>query len=693
MMAVNELKSYTESNNCILMKHHFRDSKLVIDGCNLYHTLYFTCHLDQEHGGEYDAFEKEVSRFFRNLRECAIKPYVVLSGEDDISDKMFGALKKRANIRIKKAHSLSRGCPRNVLPILIKTVFIQLLRKLKVPFIQCVAKANWEAAALANEWNCPVLSNSTEFYIYDIKGGFLPLYRFHWRNVTLTKRSDKKFIPAKLFSVEKLCSTFSCMNKQLLPILATMLGINNTELDRGMFPNWAEFSVSAEEIRYVDGLLRWLSCFEGPVEVICALMGCIMNPDNSATVIKALTEGLQVYSLAPSSIAKFFISEKTQSRLPGPLQSLPEWTLKPLAKGKLNSMITDILATQRIILKVSIENFQHCSSNLASRPIRQVIYGLLQCTRQKNSSRDDLPEAEVEEYDREGLKLTSFRVAAVLPSLAISDLHLETLWETSWHLRLQIFLDTLGVSQVPERLHVLPSLQLAVYVTCYWLKHAQPEPRPEFFWALLVGLVYGELSRDPLTEKAVPKRLKNLKSRKEETPLDLEAAHAYSQWQGSLRDSICLSQLLGNPVSEPEYAWLYSGVLVHAVTRELKKGVSPESLLARAPQARQLYQQLREAVELELDDDMKTRLRAGRERPSDSPAGEKCADDLITMFEHLMGREEEDDEDPRGRRKKSEGSKREDEMYEQTCSIRTRHRSRSHKTDPRAKKYQNSCWE
>ncbi|XP_036414358.1 protein asteroid homolog 1-like [Colossoma macropomum] len=692
-MAVNELKSYTESKKCILKKHHFRDSKLVIDGCNLYHTVYFASHLDQEHGGEYEGFEKAVSCFFRNLRECAIKPYVVLSGEDEISDKTFGALKKRADIRIKKAHSLSRGCPRNVLPILIKTVFIQLLRKLKVPFIQCVAKADWEAAALANEWNCPVLSNNTDFYIYDIKGGFLPLYCFQWRNVMLTKRSDKKFIPAKLFSVEKLCGTFSCMNKQLLPILATILGINNTDLDRGMFPNWAEFSVSAEEIRYVDGLLKWLSGFEGPVEAICALMGCLTNSDDSATVIKALTEGLQVYSLAPSSIAKFFISEKPQSRLPGPLQSLPEWTLEPLAKGKLNSMITDVLAMQKIILNISVENFQLCSSNLTSQPIRQVIYGLLLCTRQKNGSGDDSPEAEVEEYDREGLKLTSSRVAAVLPSLTIPDLHLDTLWETSWHLRLRIFLDTLGVLQVPERLLVLPSLQLAVYVTCYWLKHAQPEPKPEFFWALLVGLVYGELSRDPLTEKELPKRLRNLKSRKEETPLDLEAAHAYSQWQGSLRDSICLNQLLNNPVPEPEYARLYSGVLVHGVTRELKRGITTESLLARAPCARQLYQQLREAVELELDDDMKTRLRAGRERPSDSPAGKKCADDLSTMFEHLMDKEEEDDEDPRGRRKKSEGSKHEDEMYEQTCSIRTRHRSRSHKTNPRSKKYENSCWE
>ncbi|KAI4876583.1 hypothetical protein NFI96_001547 [Prochilodus magdalenae] len=682
-MVINELRSYIESKKRILKNHTFRDSKLVIDGCNLYHTLYFTARLDQAHGGEYDAFEIEVSNFFGNLKQCNIKPYVVLTGEGDISAKMFDALKRQAEPKIRKAHALSRGTPRNVLPILIENVFVQLLRKLEVPLVQCAAKADWEAAALASEWNCPILSNNTDFYIFDIKGGFLPLYRFQWKKVASPKKSDKKYIPARLFLLDNLCG-MNRMNRLLLPLFA-ILADDHPNLDKGLFPDWAQFSAGAEETRNVEGLLKWLSRFKGPVDAICALVESIANPDDSAVVIKTLTEGFQGYRLAPSSIAQFFVSGKPPSRLLDPLQSLPDWTLEPLAKGKLNFLITEVLAMQRNILNFPVEDFRLCSSNLTSQPIRQAIYGLVLCTRRETDSRHGTPDAEVEEYDRQGLRLTSSKVAAVLPSHSIQNLHLETLWETPWHLRLRMFLDVLDVSQVPHRLLVLSSLQLAVYVTCYWLKHAQPEPKPEFFWALLVGLVYGELSRDPITEKVLPQRLKNLKRGKEESPLDLQAAHAYSQWQCTLRDSICLSQLLANPVPEPEYARLFSGVLVHGVTRELKKGVAPESLLARAPGALEMYQQMKEAVEYEMDDEMRERFRA---------SGERAERDLGTMLDHLMDKEEEGcDGDPLGRKEKSKGRKHDDEVYEQTCSIRTRHKSRSHKTNPRSKKYENSSWE
>lgn len=43
------------------------------------------------------------------------------------------------------------------------------------------------------------------------------------------------------------------------------------------------------------------------------------------------------------------------------------------------------------------------------------------------------------------------------------------------------------------------NLQLAVYVTGFWLNHAQPEPTAEMFWALLIGLVYGHLCREHRT--------------------------------------------------------------------------------------------------------------------------------------------------------------------------------------------------
>ncbi|XP_036414364.1 protein asteroid homolog 1-like [Colossoma macropomum] len=679
-MGVQGLKTYMEGNSDVLKRRNFRNSRLVIDGSNLYYSLYFQSHLDQAHGGEYEGFEKVVSRFFANLRICKIKPYVVLDGGDDISNKKFDTLKKRAEDRIKRTDALSKGRRGEALPILIKNVFKQVLRKLKVPLIQCVAEADWEVAALANEWNCPVLSNDSDFYIFDIKGGFLPLSDFHWRKVKSIRQSDKKYIPASWYSVSNLCSTLNCMNKQLLPIFATILGNDYAHLDKTLFPNWTKFSLTPGGNRNIDGLLRWLSRHKCPKDAIKALRSTITNPRDSATVLKVLKQGLQEYRLTPSSIAQFFKRGEPQSKLPRPLQSLPEWFLKALGEGKLNSILLDVLTLHRVTLNFSVQDFSLCSNNLTSRPIRQVIYGLmLQATAEEE-------QYEVEEYDRQGLTLTSSTVPAIL-----TNLQLDTLWETPQNLRLEVFLDALCVSQAPDELLVPANLQLAVYVTCYWLKRAEPEPRPEFFWALLVGLVYGELSRDPLTEKELPKRLRNLKSCKEETPLDLEAAHAYSQWQGSLRDSICLNQLLNNPVPEPEYARLYSGLFLHHVITEMSRGITPESLLAGAPHALHLYQTLREAVERELDEDLVRRMRAKvkRAQPSERPARRELTDDISMYLIY-----EDDEEDPRTG-KKGKADNQDDEISEQKCLVRTRHKakSRTSKRDPKAKKSERSCWE
>uniref|UniRef100_A0A3B4EEN6 Asteroid homolog 1a n=1 Tax=Pygocentrus nattereri TaxID=42514 RepID=A0A3B4EEN6_PYGNA len=680
-MGVQRLKRYIEGNNDVLKRRYFRKSKLIIDGSNLYYSLYFSFPLDQVHGGEYEGFEKVVSRFFANLRICKIEPYVVLDGGDDISDKKFDTLKQRTQDRIKRADALSKGRRGEVLPILIKNVFKQVLRKLKVPLIQCVAEADWEAAALANEWNCPVLSNDSDFFIFDIKGGFLPLSDFNWKKVESMEQSNKKYIVVSWYSVSNLCSTFNCMNKHLLPIFATILGNDYAHLDKTLFPNWTKFSLIPGVNCKIDGLLRWLSCHKGPKDAIKALLSMITNPRDSVTVRKVLKEGLQEYRLTPSSIAQFFKRGEPQSNLPRPLQSLPEWFLKALGEGKLNSILLDVLTLHRVTLNFSVQDFSLHSNNLTSRPIRQVIYGLMV------QAAAEEEQYKVEEYDRQGLMLTSSKVPAIS-----TNLQLDTLWEMPQNLRLEVFLDALCVSQALEELLVPANLQLAVYVTCYWLKHAQPEPRPEFFWALLVGLVYGELSRDPLTEKEVPKRLKNLKSREKESSLDLQAAHAYSQWQGSLRDSICLSQLLNNPVPEPEYAWLYSGLFLHHVITEMSRGITPESLLDGAPHALNLYQALREAVEHELGKDLVRRLRTKvkRAQPSECPAHQEPMDDISKYPIY----EDDDEEDP-CRGKNGKADYQDDKIFEEKCMVRTRHKAkrRTSKRDPKAKKSEYSYWE
>ncbi|KAF5891782.1 protein asteroid 1-like, partial [Clarias magur] len=613
-MGVQGLQSYIEKSD-FLKSHCFGKSKLIIDGSSLYYYLYFRSSLDQVHGGDYEGFEEIVTLFFRNLRLCSIEPYVVLDGGDDVSGKKLDTNNERRQDRITRAYTVSRGGSGDILPIFVINVFMQILRKLAVPFIQCLGEADWEVAALANEWNCPVLSNDSDFYIYSLESGYLPISHFQWREVR-----QNNFIPTKSYHVHTLCNAFKGLNKHHLPLFATILGNDVTKLDKSVFPN---FSTRPGRKAQIHGLLMWLSRFRSPEEAIAVLLRPLGINSNSASMKDAIHQGMEDYRLGPSSIAQFFMSGTPPIRPPGPLQNLPDWTLKPLAEGKLTPVIIQVLILRRVMMSIQVENFGLNSSSKMSQLIRQVTYGVLLCTgRQKvgdsSTSSGEEQQYNVEEFDRQGINLTSYMVPAV-PPRRVTDLHLDSLWESPENVRLQVLLDALCVSPAFNSLLIPANLQLAVYVTGFWLNRAQPEPTAEMFWALLINLVYGHLCREHRTEKeagTVILRIKSLQDRKGEKHLDLELAHAYCQWLSCLKCSLTLSQLLNHPVPEPELLWLYNGSLVHAIAHELARGVEPESLLAGASCAVELYRNLQAALK--------------REDP---------ADDLSNAFTHLKANE------------------------------------------------------
>lgn len=88
----------------------------------------------------------------------------------DPSDKKFPTLRQRLQSKIKEADSIAHGRGGSVLPILTRDVFIQILIQSGIPVVQCPAEADSEIACLARHWNCPVLTNDSDFYIFDLPG-------------------------------------------------------------------------------------------------------------------------------------------------------------------------------------------------------------------------------------------------------------------------------------------------------------------------------------------------------------------------------------------------------------------------------------------------------------------------------------------------------------------------------------------
>ncbi|XP_041104026.1 protein asteroid homolog 1-like isoform X2 [Polyodon spathula] len=500
-MGIHGLTSYVRNNCNFFIDTKLKNTNIIIDGNSLYYHLYFNSGFDIRHGGDYDLFADLVRSFFKQLFLCHINPYVVLDGGDDYTDKKFETLKLRAKDKIRVAHCIAGGSNGSVLPLLTRDVFKTVLFQLKVPFVQCFAEADWEVASLANQWNCPVLANDSDFCVFDLKGGYYPLNDFNWRCTSKCKDSSEFYIPALCFSIDKFCAHFSHMNKALLPLFAVMSGNDYVTLP-AMENFFSQVIVRSGDVRNakknnrIHGLLTWLSKFEEPGEAIEKVLGYLVD-GNKDRVQKCLCLAMEEYKLSESHLAGFFTKGTPLSKVPVVMDMLPDWVVVALGKGKLGPYVINVLVLQRVFLVAQVEDTRLPSSHMCALPIRQVMYGLLLNGRNPSKvgkgaqGKNTVPL--VEEYYRHDLTLAKSQVKAVVTGSSES-LSLEAIAEVSLPVRLKILLETLGVK--PCIVDAVSShLILPVAVTCYWLTHSAPKPNLMQLQALLMGIVYGELRR------------------------------------------------------------------------------------------------------------------------------------------------------------------------------------------------------
>ncbi|KAL4691896.1 hypothetical protein H8957_003031 [Semnopithecus entellus] len=520
-MGIRGLMSFVEDHsNEFFTDLKLRDTKIVIDGYALFHRLSFSSNLELRYGGDYDSFADIVQKFFESLFACNICPYVVLDGGCDISDKKLTTLKDRAREKIQMAHSLSVGGSGYVCPLLIREVFIQVLIKLQVCFVQCFSEADRDIMTLANHWNCPVLSSDSDFCIFDLKTGFCPLNSFQWRNIN-TIKGTQNYIPAKCFSLDAFCHHFSNMNKALLPLFAVLCGndhinlpIIETFLSKACLPLGATSSKGRRHHRIL-GLLNWLSHFANPTEALDNVLKYLPKKDRE-NVKELLCCSMEEYQQSQVKLQDFF--QCGTYVCPDALNlGLPEWVLVALAKGQLSPFISDALVLRRTILHTQVENMQQPNAHRISQPIRQIIYGLLlnASPHLDKTSRNALPPQPLafSEVERINKNIKTSIIDAV--ELAKDHSDLSKLTELSLRRRQMLLLETLKVKQTI--LEPIPaSLKLPIAVSCYWLQHTETKTKLHHLQSLLLAMLVGPLTaiiNSPGNVDPVPRQAQCLDAR------------------------------------------------------------------------------------------------------------------------------------------------------------------------------------
>lgn len=221
-MGVQGLWSYIqEHQDKYFQDCKLKDTKLVIDGSNLLYFLYNHFENKNIYGGNYNHFYTKCRAFFNTLLKCKILPIVVFDGADDPDNMKLETILKRLDARFSR---VKKWKTKEILPILSKPLLYQILDELKVPHIATVYEADKEIAVLASRYECPVVTNDSDFYVYDLKGGSISME--YMIKKERTDINGSFYIPVKLYRRDAvLKELFKMENDELIfSVFATLTG-------------------------------------------------------------------------------------------------------------------------------------------------------------------------------------------------------------------------------------------------------------------------------------------------------------------------------------------------------------------------------------------------------------------------------------------------------------------------------------
>nr|XP_026488784.1 protein asteroid [Vanessa tameamea] len=228
-MGVRGLTTYVNNNQDVFMKKYYlHDTNLIIDGHSLCAQLYRLLNSFSAFGGEYDKFASSVKTFFKNLRKCNVKPYVIFDGCHE---------KKKLRTVFSRLKSKLGGTARldpvtqdrlQIFPFLFRDVFKDVLNDLKINYTVCEFEADDDIASLARHMNCPVLSYDSDFFIYNVL--YISFNTLEMKPKPIEENGVKLYaMECKIYKVQYLCEHFGGLNEELLPLLATLLGNDYVE--------------------------------------------------------------------------------------------------------------------------------------------------------------------------------------------------------------------------------------------------------------------------------------------------------------------------------------------------------------------------------------------------------------------------------------------------------------------------------
>ena len=513
-MGVHGFTSYVDSNQHFLQDHRFHDSKIVIDGNNLYYFLYYYCHVRYQFGGDYDQYFRKVIEIFQTLKACNIEPFVVFDGGYEADGRKLRTVIYRAEERIHLAGLIVNGKRGKVLPVLAYETFKMALDFIGVPHATCDFEADSQLVTLANLWNCPILSNDSDFFIFNLKAGLIILDYVDFR---ITYGEDEEthtrfpYIPTQLFHIEHFVNSVKGVNKSCMPLFATLVG--NDLVDARVFEpffsqlkycqKYKKKKLTSNKFSKMVAILNWLKHNNNITDAIESVLAHF-NSEHRNRVLKIITRSVDSYA-DPEVFDSFDLQKyfEGDSRAEAALNnehckaynrtSLPVWFVQSLRCGDhCGFYIQNSVVLHRVIQQTQVEDLRNPSTYIMSERIRKVMYGIL-LKEDLTSLKDERPTLKaqtVEEYVR---KCKHFVKTPVTPIMKLPEYGslpgLSDVPCCSLTRRRQIVMESVSVSADFVNLFSR-DLQLFMEAVIFWLNNSKPNITRHHLDAVLVCIIF-----------------------------------------------------------------------------------------------------------------------------------------------------------------------------------------------------------
>lgn len=404
------------------------NSKIIIDGDCLTSSMFFQMKYKNScFGGDYDVYAAAVKDFLNMLIECKITPYVLFDGAN--SEKKFESLKTRMKERVRRTMNVNNH-KKGILPLLVGEVCKSIVKKMNIQMLICDFECHQEVASLAKYFDCPVLSQESDYFVYEVQ--YIPFIcdeSTHLLNLHKKPgiQGDKKILECNIFDRNRFLSVFE-LSQDILPVLSIFLG--NDFINRmGNTAHLYKFFSITDSQGYVETIIKWLAG-KNATEVLEKLLQ-FFNESCSYAKQEKLLEILNWFQCKESKFAKYFETQSVNDI--DSLFDVPKDFLKKYRNNFYYHHLLNMILYDKYFPKAQIELAEKSSSHSNSFPIISVIYKIL-----KNNSESDL--IFYGQFENSLKAKTIEKCSKDVPNL-------EQIQTMDCNARLSIFLEILGIEK------------------------------------------------------------------------------------------------------------------------------------------------------------------------------------------------------------------------------------------------------